>query len=366
MVVRVRMRGLNVRQSRGKWYVSIRATGDSLLRGFEGSRADLTARLEQPDMMQAYTRHLTRERRPVYERGTVGELAHWFQHECPRWDKLSQPTRNDYEKTFRYLEPEFDMEVAEIEQADIYDLRNVAAKKKWPRFADKMVSHLSTLFREGMKVRRADRNPAAGVEKIHDADPNANHEWFEHEVAAAISAAPRHILTPILLARYQGFRGQTIAALRWSAYAADPTFGKCFNVVLRKNKLASWFPARAVVRLHLDRLDRTAVSICTNQDGLPWPSEKTMQGAVSDFLDRLKAADVIRRGCTLHGLRTTYAAAIKRDGYDDAAVADALGDKSQAMGTHYTRHVERETTLRKIFGADVVQNTSFSGGFDGV
>ncbi len=45
----------------------------------------------------------------------------------------------------------------------------------------------------------------------------------------------------------------------------------------------------------------------------------------------------------------TYAAWLKRHGADDAEVAAGLGDKSQRMGTHYTRHVENEAKVIRAF-----------------
>ena len=42
MVVKVPLRGLKIVRSRGKWYVYHRASGDAIVRGFDGSRNDLT------------------------------------------------------------------------------------------------------------------------------------------------------------------------------------------------------------------------------------------------------------------------------------------------------------------------------------
>jgi hypothetical protein len=41
---------------------------------------------------------------------------------------------------------------------------------------------------------------------------------------------------------------------------------------------------------------------------------------------------------------------MKRDnGADDAEVAAALGDKSDSIGKHYTRHVENEAKVTRAF-----------------
>jgi hypothetical protein len=191
----------------------LRATGESLFKGFEGSRAQLEKAMASPEFLHRYNTAKTRDRRPVYAEGTLGDIVAWFKGECPRWDKLSEASKEDYEKTFLYLENVFSFAVSELTPPHIYTLRNKAAKAKWGRFADKLVTHLSTIFKEAAKVGKITTNPAAGVEKLHKADPNANHEWRADEVALALAFAPVHLLTPLMLARFQGFRGQTIAAM---------------------------------------------------------------------------------------------------------------------------------------------------------
>lgn len=358
MVVKVQLKGLNIRQSRGKWYVSYRATGETLIKGFSGTREQLAKELATHDFRAKHLQAEHRDHSPSYGDGTLGAVIKWFQEECPRWDKLSEASRDDYKKSFNYLEgirhptagSTLDHPAAQISQPAIYAMRNKAAKDKWPRFADKLVSHLSTIFKEATKVGKMTQNPAGGVEKLHSADPNANHEWTEEEVQIAIWLAPSNaILTPIILARYQGFRGQTCASLSWANYVNDPRTGKAFSIVIRKNKEPSWFPCAPETRQHLDTLERGPKPICLNSDGLRWKSEKVMQGAVSDYFSELKEKGLIREGCTLHGLRVTYAAAIRRQGFDTGIVADALGDRSRRMGEHYTRHVEKELGRLKVF-----------------
>ena len=58
---------------------------------------------------------------------------------------------------------------------------------------------------------------------------------------------------------------------------------------------------------------------------------------------------MIGKGTTLHGLRVSYAAWWARNGASDAEVADLLGDASEAMGEHYTRHVESEGNIVRMF-----------------
>lgn len=351
MVTLVKLKGLNIRQSRGKWYVSLRATGETLLKGWEGTRVGLNAEMASPEFLRKYTVAKTRDRRPTYSEGTLGSLVAWFK-ESQRWKGLSDASRQDYEKTFLYLEPEFDIELSDITQESVYEVRDKAANERWPRFADKMVSHLSTMFR----TRRLP-NPAIGIDKMHAADPSANHEWSPGEVETALASAPRHLLTPMILARYQGFRGQTCQSLSWRSYVADPVTTRAISITIRKNKELAWFPCEPETIAHLDSLERTSTFVCTNSEGMPWSTEKIMQAAVSDYLTGLKGKGLLRPGCTLHGLRVTFAAAIRRLGIDPSTVSDALGDRSKQMGEHYTRHVEKEAgRLRAWRARNGVQN----------
>jgi hypothetical protein len=58
-----------------------------------------------------------------------------------------------------------------------------------------------------------------------------------------------------------------------------------------------------------------------------------------------KKKGVVQPGLTVHGLRVSFAAGIKRKrrrAVSNAEVAAALGDRDERMGAHYTRHVENE------------------------
>ena len=63
-----------------------------------------------------------------------------------------------------------------------------------------------------------------------------------------------------------------------------------------------------------------------------------------------RRAGLIGAGTTLHGLRVSYAAWWKRTGgANNSEVADLLGDKSERMGKHYTRHVEAEANVIRAY-----------------
>src|SRR6267154_1772345 len=232
-VLKVKLSGLKIAHARGKYYVYLRATGETLLRGFDGDKEALLRRLSMPDMITAYNRPRVRARRAeTFSVETLGGFINWFTNGdidraaeerkaedrfgdnpegYPKWrTKLAAATRKDYLEAFGWLRDEFDIMLTDITQPDLYDLRDKCANQKWPRFADQMISALSSMFRQAVKRGRSTGmkiNPCLGMDKAHEADPNANREWFPEERPApwsehsgrrleAISArrAHRHVL----------------------------------------------------------------------------------------------------------------------------------------------------------------------------
>jgi len=352
MVVKVKLEGLNIVRARGRFYVYIRGTKEKLLGGFDGTRDELMKRLAMPDMIARYNARRIRDLTRIYPEGTLGAIVQWFETECPKYQTLSEATKRSYSTAFRYLKPEFDFPVNEISQADIYDIRDRCAREKWPRFADNMVAALSSMFSQASRRGKIAMNPAKGLDKAHKPSKQANREWMADEVKAAIAAAPDHIKRILFLARYAGFRGQTIATLTWREYQNDLSYGKCFRTVTRKNGEILWVPAAVELQDHLDKCERTALTIATKSNGTPWDNEVQMQTEVSHFLRKLEKEGTIGAKTTLHGLRVTYAADLRRSGADAGQVAAALGDKSERMGTHYTRHVENEAKVIQAFKAN--------------
>jgi hypothetical protein len=354
MVVKAALHGLNITRGRkgsGRFYVYFRDTGELLLK-FDGTRAQLEKRLEEPDMLGAYNARRKRDPSRSYPKGTLGWLINWFENECPKYQKLSDATKKDYQAAFLYLHPEADTHLSTITQPALYGVRDKCAKGKWPRFADKMMAALSSMFGQAVKRDYLHFNPATGMDKAHTADPNANREWAPLEWVDAIKLAPIEIAIPTMIARYAGYRGQTIAKLQWKHYQDDARSesGKCFRVIVRKNKEPTYMPVTLELRAFLDGLERTSLNIATRTDGTLWKDEKQMQTAVSHYLRSIEATTAVEPGATLHGLRVSFAAEYGRDhNANDGEVAALLGDRSERMGKHYTRHVTNESKVIGVF-----------------
>lgn len=372
MVIRVRLVGLNITKARGRWYVYPRKGGEALIKGFEGTRAQLLEHMEQPDFIQTYNRPRVLSR-PAADFGAeaLGGLVHWFTNGdidgpdrkatlsapgaiangYPKWRKLAKATRADYLDAFDYLRAEFDILLADIRQPDLYELRDGCANKKWPRFADQMIAALSSAFKQAVKRGKMEINPCLGMDKAHQADPNSNREWFADELPAAMARAPMEVKIALMLARYAGLRGQTVVDVTWKQRFGHPLTGMAIRLTTKKNNERNFLPELPELQAFLATIKvRTKDGkIALRDNGQPWADEKEMQTRVSHFLRDIEREGVIGAGTTLHGLRVSYAAWWKRSGASDGEVADLLGDKSEAMGKHYTRHVEREVNVIRAF-----------------
>ena len=130
MVARVRLEGLKIVNARGRWYVYVRDGMDPLIKGFEGTREQLMARLADPDMLTVYNARRKRNLNRVYPEGTLGALIAWFQNECAAYTELSGRTKKDYGVAFEWLRPEYDCPLDAIDTASLYDVRDRCASAR--------------------------------------------------------------------------------------------------------------------------------------------------------------------------------------------------------------------------------------------
>jgi integrase len=351
-VVKVELKGLKIATGRGgKIYVYRRSDGECLLKGFTGNRKALEKLLAEPDMLGAYN---VGRKRIAYPDQSLGWLVDWFTdpEKCEHFKNLSETTRDEYKDRLGFLEALYDTPLKSITSPDIYAARDAASKAKWPAYASKMITALSTMFTLAVERGWMPINPALGVKKGYKSDPNANREWRPEEWDAAMARAPLHLRTAYMLARHLGYRSQSVVHVGWKHYKADPRFGKCFRFQHRKNGEMHWLPASPELQTFIAGLTvRTKDGpIALRHDGQPWDDEKQLTKQSSKFLATLTKQGVVEPGLTLHGLRVTFAAEIKRiTGANDDQVAAALGDRDTRMGAHYTRHVEQEARIIQVF-----------------
>jgi hypothetical protein len=262
VVATAKLEGLQIFQSRGKWYVCRRVTGDALVKGFVGDREALNRELAKPEFLQIYNKPRLPKRTAMdFADGTLGRLVHWFSNGdidrhpkdldpagsieggFPKWRKLSTATRDEYLKAFCWLHDVFDEPLGGFTTPELYELRDKCAHKKKTRFADKMISALSSMFSSAVERGKMGGNPCLGMRKGHDTDPNANREWHPSEFAAAFAAAPVEFKTLLVLARFGGLRGQSLVEVGWRQYMPHATTGMAVQLVTRKNHEPTFIPA---------------------------------------------------------------------------------------------------------------------------
>ncbi len=353
-MVNVKMRGLKVYPVDGKWYVYVRSTGEALLKNFKGSKADVLKLLETPEMMGAYNAKRARAARS-YPEHTLGWLVTWFTDpkQCEHFKKKASTTQDGYKECLSCLEDVYDAPLSDLRTHDIVVWRDKVEKDKWPAFADRMVTALSTAF--GLAAERGwmDSNIAKGIRRTYKSNKNANREWLPAEWVTVMERAPTHLKTAYMLARHLGYRSQSTVAVTWANYQPDPKFGMCFRMSHRKNDELHWLPASPDLQAYLAgvKVRTKDGQIALRFNGQPWRDEEQLQKQSSNFLTALARKGLVGPGLTEHGLRVTFAAEIKRvTGANDDQVAAALGDRDARMGAHYTRHVEQEARIdRGVF-----------------
>jgi integrase len=354
-VANVKLPGLKIYQVNGKWYAYVRETGVALIKNFDGTKKQLLKRLAEPDMLGAY--NVRRPQGPrTYAEHTLGWLVKWFTdpEQCLHFKKLSEATADDYRKTLACLEEVYDAPLKELKTSDVVAWRDKVEKDKWPAFSDKMITALSTAF--GLAVERGwmDANIAKSIRRTYKSDKHANREWLPEEWTTVMGLAPMHLKIAFMLARYVGYRSQSIVRVDWTNYKPNNRFGMCFRMRHKKNDEEHWLPASPELQAFLAELkfgDATG-KIAVRYNGQPWQSEEQLQKQSSNFLTGLARKGIVGSGLTEHGLRATFSCEIKREtGATDEEIASALGDRDPRMGAHYTRHVEQEKRIIELFFA---------------
>jgi hypothetical protein len=151
--------------------------------------------------------------------GRTGNLA---PHRAPsrsttrlaEFKDLAESTQGEYKDRLQYLEPEFDFPLDQITQASLYEVRYRCANDKWPAFADKMMTALSSMFTAGAKRGMMTANPAMGIDRSSKPNPNANREWRPEEWKTVMERAPLHLRTAYMIARHLGYRSQSTVAVK--------------------------------------------------------------------------------------------------------------------------------------------------------
>ena len=90
-----------------------------------------------------------------------------------------------------------------------------------------------------------------------------------------------------------------------------------------------------------------AVAVAANSRGCPWTIDG-FRASWAKLRKRLQSEERIGAGLTLYGLRHTVAVLLRKLGYNERNIADALGQGSESMARHYSRGASRKNVRTGI------------------
>ncbi|NBN76847.1 tyrosine-type recombinase/integrase [Microvirga tunisiensis] len=247
---------------------------------------------------------------------------------------LAPRTRADYQKVFDYLHPIRDTELTRFTTPFIVKLRDRAHEKRGERFGTYVKAVLSVVFGWARERGFVADNPAKGVKgvKRRKDRPDANRPWSDSERDAVLSAAPPHMRPALAVMMFTGLAPGDALSLPRGCWQGG-------SIEVRRNKTGvavSW-PVIAPLKAILDDAPaHDALTLCANSYGRPWTASG-FRASWRTLRSDLEAAGRVQPHLTLYGLRHTVATILREAGLDERAIADALGQKTEAMARHYAK-----------------------------
>lgn len=330
------------------WYH--RATGAKIKA--EPGTAAFIAEVERMDKKAA-------EQAP--EAGTLAELIVAYK-KSPEFTGKASRTQSDYQKVFNWLKAVDALVLAELDTADIIELRDKAYRQKKRRFANYVVQVLSLLFAWGRPRKFITNNVAEGVEAIPRPKQmkRANRPWGDQERDVVLSAAPTQLRVMIALGMFAGLReGDACAMLK------DGYDGQLVDAIASKNAEPLWIPAHYKLREILAegaqarkeaqsrRSKRRKVvpidppTLAVTSKGKSW-TESGFRASFFKLIGELEEKGAVAPGLTFHGLRHTLGKLIVEAGGTLAMVKAIIGDRSDAMGNLYSREFNKKKLAAEI------------------
>lgn len=197
-----------------------------------------------------------------------------------------------------------------------------------PRAADMIVAVFSTILAFAVDREDLDRNPLDGVKRL-SAGTRRDKVWTEEQLNAFRAKAPPKMVLAMELALWTGQRQGDLLRLTWTAYADG-------YLALKQGKTGAEVRVKVagpLMRL-LDAQKRTAVTIITNREGLPFKS-----GFGSSWGKAMDAAKV--EGVTFHDLRGTFITNAYRNGASIKEISEVSGhaekEAERVIRKHYLK-----------------------------
>ncbi|GLK73589.1 tyrosine-type recombinase/integrase [Ancylobacter dichloromethanicus] len=287
------------------------------------------------------------ERAGTTRPGTLGALIKEYRGSKDFLERLTRTTRAGYQRVFDYLKPIEDTPLTRFTSPFVVKLRDKAEAKHKRWFANYLKTVLSLLFAWGKERGHMKDNPAEGIRSIRRPKglPKQNRRWTDEERHAVLDAAPAHMLPALALMMFTGLGPKDALTLPRTAYA-----GGRINTSRSKTEEGVIWPVIDPLRDILAAAPaHSAITLCANSRGRPW----TVSGFNSSWMKlqhTLEKAGAIGEGLTLYGLRHTVAAILRESGADLRTIADALGQKTEAMAQMYAQGSDLSKKMDEVAG----------------
>jgi integrase len=274
--------------------------------------------------------------------GTLGLLIKEYRAHAAFTD-LAPRTRSDYQAVFDYLKPIDDTPLVKFDKPLIVRIRDKAAKDKGRKFANDVKARFSGILGWGSERGYVATNMAAGIKDIRrrkDA-PDANRPWSDDERDAVLAACPAHIRPAVALMMFTGLGPKDALTLPRSFYRAN-------EIATRRSKTGEpvfWRCPAQLAEILAAAPVHNAITLCANSDGKPW-TVSGFRASWRPVRHKLELEGKVGSALTLYGLRHTVAVILREMGYDDRAIADALGQSDPKMALHYAKGADLKKKMR--------------------
>lgn len=273
---------------------------------------------------------LTAERNQDPVKGYLGELINKYEA-SPDFKNLADSTKeiNSYSiAKIRHRYFDFPLELLSQRGArrEFIQWRNEIAENDGNAAADRAMSVLKRILRFGLNMELIDHHPLKDVNKLYDGS-RKDIIWKDEDIQKLKDLGNEKITHALMLGLWTGQRQGDLLKLRWNAYD-----GHSLMIEHSKTKTYTRVKVSAELKETLDSMERTAVTILTNQAGKPWGS-----GFKSSWRKACARAGI--EGLTFHDLRGTFVTLAWRNGASIEEISDVTGhsikDAERIIRKHY-------------------------------
>ena len=279
--------------------------------------------------------------------GTLGGLVQSY-FTTEHFANLAPATKRDYRKCADFLHTIRDTPVTVITTPLVAGIHDKAAQKIGWRRANMVRTFLGQVFKFAIPKGMIDQDYSAGVipKPRPKNRPYANRPWTRQEQAVVLDRAAPHVKVAIALIMHTGLDPSDAINLRQDQVTDDTIWGH-----RGKTGTEVAIPISKALEAALQAAPtHDAPTVLANSQGNTW-TYNGFSTVWHRFKKDLEAEGAVAPGLTLKGLRHTVATTLREAGVSERAIADLLGQKTDAMARHYSRSANLETRNRKTLAA---------------